>query len=111
MVQGHFGVIQCTCFKIACISKWLVEERYGVILRCSWVLVTHILGTFDLAGRIAKATEIWKSGTLTHVWGAVDLVGFKVILGSFGALLSKCLATVLLAVERNSLDIWDSGTL
>ena len=34
------------------------------------------------------------SGRLvTHIWGTFDLVVFNVILGSFGALVSKLLAT------------------
>ncbi len=64
MVQAVIGVIQCTCPKMASISK--------------------------MAGRRAKTTEIWESGILvTHIWGTFDLVGFKVILGSIGALMSK----------------------
>ncbi len=39
------------------------------------------------AGHRAKRTEIWDSWILvTHIRGTVDLVGFKVNLGSFGAL-------------------------
>ncbi len=42
------------------------------------------------AGHRAKWSEIWDSVTLvTHILGTFDLVGFKVILGSFGALASK----------------------
>ena len=41
-----------------------------------------------MAGRRAKWSEIWDSVTLVrHIWGTFDLVGFKVILGSFCALL------------------------
>ncbi len=41
-------------------------------------------------GRIGKWGEIWDSVTLvTHIYGTFDLVVFNVILGSFGALVSK----------------------
>ncbi len=60
----NFGVIQCACLKIACVSK--------------------------TAGRRVKRSEIWDSWILvTHVCDTFDLVGFKVILGSFGTLFSK----------------------
>ncbi len=43
-----------------------------------------------MVGRRAKRTEIWDSGIVgTQIWGTFDLVGFKVVLGSFGALVSK----------------------
>ena len=54
-VQGYFGVIQCTCLKMACISK--------------------------TAGHKAKQSNVGLG-----IWGTFDLVGFNVILGSFGAL-------------------------
>ncbi len=45
-----------------------------------------------MAGCRAKRTEIWDSGILvTHIWSTFDLVVFNVILGSFGALVSKWL--------------------
>ena len=58
------GVIRCAYLKIACISK--------------------------PAGRRMKRSEIWGAWILaTHVCDTFDLVGLKVILGSFGALFSK----------------------
>ncbi len=43
-----------------------------------------------MAGRRMKQTEIRDLGTVvTHIWGTFDLVVFKVISGSFGALVSK----------------------
>ncbi len=75
-VQGHLGVIQCTCLKIACNSK--------------------------TAGRRAKWSEIWELGQLLYniVW--FDIVGFKVNLGSFGALISKWpVSRKGLVIERN----------
>ena len=43
-----------------------------------------------MAGRRVKRIEIWDSWILVaHVWGTFDLVGFEVILGSFGAVVSK----------------------
>ncbi len=42
------------------------------------------------ARRRAKRSEIWDSWILvTYIWGTYDMVVFKVILGSFGALVSK----------------------
>ncbi len=39
---------------------------------------------------VERNSEIWALWILvTHVWGTVDLAGFKVILRSFGALFSK----------------------
>ena len=54
-------------------------------------------------GRIAKRTEIWNSGALTtHIWGAFDVVVFKVIWGSFGTFVSKWLVNrKRLVIERN----------
>ena len=57
--------------------------------------------------RRAKRTEIWDSGILvTHIWGAFDLVGYKVILGSFSALVSKwSVSQKWLAVEQNGVKL------
>ena len=66
----------------ALFSKWPVTQKQLIVERnseilASWILVTHVLGTFDL-------------------------VGLKVILGSFGALLSKWHVTQQqLVLERN----------
>ena len=80
-VQGHLGVIRCTCLKMASRSK--------------------------MAGSRAKLTTICDSGMLaTHVWCIFDLVGFRVILESFSALASKWPATPKrLVIERT--EIWD----
>ncbi len=41
-------------------------------------------------GRRAEPSEIWDLGTVVrHMWCTYDLVVFKVILGSFGALVAK----------------------
>ncbi len=43
-----------------------------------------------MAGRRAIRSEIWESGVIvTRIWGTFDLLVFKVILGSFGAFVSK----------------------
>ena len=61
-VQGHFEVIRYICVKMACKSK--------------------------PAGHRAKRAYIWKSRRLVkHMWGI--FVVFKVILWSFGVLVSK----------------------
>ena len=55
-VQGRFGVIRCTCSSKA-------------------------------AGYRAKLSEIWDSWILvTHIWGTFDFVGFKVIWGWVGVI-------------------------
>ena len=84
-VQGQFGVIQCTCLKMACISK--------------------------RAGHRAKRSEIWDSWTIViNIWGTFELVGFKVILGSFGALVSKWpVSRKGLVVERNGVKFGTHG--
>ncbi len=61
-----------------------------------------------VAGRRAKRTEIWGSGTLQtyRVMGYIDLVGFKVILESFGALVLKWpLARKRLVAEKNGVNL------
>ena len=45
-----------------------------------------------MAGRRAKWTDIWETWVqvpVTHIWGTLDLIVFKVILGLFGALVWK----------------------
>ncbi len=56
-----------------------------------------------MAGRRAKWSEMWDSWILvTQIWATFDLVGFEVILGSFGALVSKWpLTRKWLVVERH----------
>ncbi len=84
MVQCHFGVIWCTCLKWTVTGKRLVVEQNGV-----------------------------KFGTVvTHIWGAFDVVGFKVILESFGALFSKRLVTQKTAGHgAKRTEIYDPRTL
>ncbi len=62
-------------------------------------------------GRRAKQTEIWDPGILvTKIWGTFGLVGFKVILGSFGALVSKLpVSQKWLVVEQNGLKFGTRG--
>ncbi len=64
-VQGHLGVIRCTCLKMACFSK--------------------------MADCRMKRTEIWDSSlrTLYLYGGTFNLSVLKVIVGSFGTLVSK----------------------
>ncbi len=63
-VLGHLGFIQCSCLKMACNSK--------------------------IAGCRMKRSEIWESWVVVVcIWGTFDLLVLKVILGSFGALVSK----------------------
>ncbi len=46
------------------------------------------------AGCRTKRSKIWDSGTLViHMWRIFDLVVFKVMLGSFGGLVSKWTVT------------------
>ena len=60
-----------------------------------------------MAGHRAKRSEIWDSWTIVvNIWGTFELVGFEVILGSFGACISK---TAGLRVKRS--EIWESETL
>ncbi len=45
---------------------------------------------WEIANRRAKRNEIWKSGVLVeYIWENFYLTIFKVILGSFSALVSK----------------------
>ena len=63
-VQRHFGVLQCTLLKMACILK--------------------------KTGCRVKQSEIWDSGVLAVcIWCIFDLVGFEVIWRSCSALVSK----------------------
>ncbi len=62
-VQGHFGIIYCTCLKLACNMN---------------------------TGHRAQWTEIWDSGTPTrHIWDTFHFGLSKIILESFGALVIK----------------------
>ena len=64
---------------MACNSKTVVVEQTGVKFGDSVTLVTRI-------------------------WGTFDLVGFKVIVGSFSTLFSKCLVTQKrLAIQQKEL--------
>ena len=59
----------------------------------------------------AKRTEILDSGiVVTGTWGTFGLLRFKVILGSFGALVSKlAVSQIRLAVERNGVKFGTRG--
>ena len=50
-----------------------------------------------------------KFGSRGHIWGTFDLLPVKVILGSFGALLSK--SEFCIVVNGKMTEIWDSGVL
>ena len=84
---GHFGVIQCTCLKMACNSK-MVNGR-------------------------ATRSEIWDSWLLvTCIWHTFELLVLNIILGSFDALVSKwCVAGRQLPVERNGVKFGNWGYL
>ncbi len=63
------------------------------------------------AGGRAKRTEIWQLGDTgnTYIWSTFDLVEFKVIWGSFSALISEQPVTrTQIVVERNKMKfrIW-----
>ncbi len=93
-VQGHFRVIQCTCLKISCISKRAGRRAKWTEIYESRTLVIHIQGNLTLWG----SRSIW----ITYIWGTYDLVVFKVILGSFSALVSKwAVSRKGLVIERN----------
>ncbi len=57
----------------------------------------------ERANRRAKRSEILDPRVLIqHMWGTFDLLVFKVILSSFGALVSKWFITLKrMVVERN----------
>ena len=61
-------------------------------------------GILKMAGRKAKRAQIWDSELLaTHIWSTFDLVGFKVIWGSVGAVVLKWpVSRKRLLVDRNS---------
>ncbi len=81
------------------------------ILYISDISDFHQLYISKTARRREKWIEIWETGTrVIHIWCTFDLIVFKVILGSFGALVSKWLATrKLLVVERNGLKFVTRG--
>ena len=61
-------VLWCTCLKMTLSWKWLVVD----------------------GNELKFGTEVLKFGRLvTHTWGTFDLAVFKVIFGSFCALVSK----------------------
>ncbi len=65
----------------------------------------------EMAMRRAKLSEIWESGlVVTCIWGTFDLLVFKVILGSFIALVSKWPVTQKrLAIRATRTEFWGSG--
>ncbi len=57
----------------------------------------------------SKRTEIDAEILITYIWSIFDLVVFKVILGSFVALVPKCPVTRKKAGSRvKGTEIWDS---
>ncbi len=109
-VQSYFGVIWCFCLKMSYISKTACRRAKWSEIWESGTLVAHmgyiwpcsvqghvgvIHCTFlkmswnsKTAGCRVKLTEIWDSGTLVIlIWVTFDLVGFKVILESFGVII------------------------
>ena len=72
----NLGVIWCSRLKMSC------------------------TGNSKTASRRAKKSEIWE--IIQHIWGTLDLLVLKVILGSFSALVSKRpVSRKRLAVEQN----------
>ena len=66
----------------------------------------------ETAGRRAKWTKIWDSGTLvTHMWCNFDLVVFKVTLGSVGARLKMACISKTARRRAKRSEIWDSWIL
>ena len=64
----------------------------------------------ETGGSRGKQTEIWDSERLaTHIWGIFDLVVFKVILGSLGALVSKWPGTPMTGCRAKQTENWESG--
>ncbi len=125
-VQGHFGVIWCTCFKMAGHWKmWLAVERNWVKFQtrgtCNmymrnlwpfsvpghlgviWCTCLQMARNSKTAGCRAEPSDDWGSGGNYNMYmGTFGRLVFNVILGSFGALGSKCAITrKQLAVERN----------
>ena len=94
---SNFGFLQCLFF-----LGRLTRESMGNYKKC------FIMQT---AGRRAKRTKIWDSGTLvTHMWCTFDLVVFKFSLRSFGARVSKRPVTPKrLVVERNGVTFETRG--
>ena len=60
-------------------------------------------GISKMAGHRGKRSEIWDLWTIViNIWVTFELVGFKVIWGSFGALVSKWpVSRKWLVLERN----------
>ncbi len=76
------------------ITAVLLTEVFMVIRGPSLHLRLSTTLYFKNGGRRTKWSLMWDSGTLvTHIWGTFDLVGFKVILGSVDALVSKWFVT------------------
>ena len=59
-----------------------------------------------------ETESIWDSWILvTHMWGTFDLVVFIVISRSFGTLSSKACASKMVGHRRKRIEIWKLGTL
>ncbi len=130
-VQGHFGVIRCTCLKLACKSKMGVCRAKLIEISKSWVWCYIYIGYLDFL--VLKVTlvilisnwpvtrkwlaveqnglNLWLGGAVVWllIWDSFDLLVLKVILGSFSALVAKWPITwKRLAVEQNGVKF---GTL
>ena len=134
-VQGHFGVIRCSCLKVPCNSKTAGLRTKQWNWDSGILIHQHIWGTFDLLvfkvifgsfsalvskrpGTRKQLTIEWKGvkfgtrGTCNLCMGYLDLLVFKVILGSFGALVSNWPVTrKQLTVERNRVKLGTRGYL
>ena len=107
-VQGHFGVIRCTCLKLDCTSDTpgRTEKLVNLGPRCSCsgsdlLLFKATLGSFGALG--SKWPVTWKRLTIEQkgvkfrtrravlicIRGPFDLLVFNVILGSLSAIVSK----------------------
>ncbi len=98
------GLYRC-CIKNCEISNFGFLANFSVLFgRLTWEPMGNYnkCDIMETASRRAKLTKIWDSGiSVTHMWGTFDLVVFKLILGSFGALVSKW------PVYRNQLVQWN----
>ena len=93
----HILTVKCS----RSVRHYIVYTRYiwELSIKCYSEIFRHISKYWQplilkTAGHRVKRTEIWDSAPLvTHLWNTFDPVVFKVILGSFGVLVSGWPAT------------------
>ncbi len=98
---------------MACISKTVDRRAIQSEIWDSWVLVTHIWGIYDL---VVFKVILGSFGAIVSKWPVcrkwLVVVVFKVILGSFGSFVSKwpvCRKWLVVVAKRSQ--IWDSWSL